>query len=31
LRRGSGVRWARVLFGTSMLYLIGVFGALTAG
>jgi protoheme IX farnesyltransferase len=29
LRRDAGVKWARVLFGTSMIYLMGVFGALS--
>jgi protoheme IX farnesyltransferase len=29
LRRDAGVRWARVLFATSMVYLLGVFGALS--
>jgi len=31
LRRDAGVRWARVLFLTSMVYMVGVFGALTVG
>src|SRR5262249_22976578 len=31
LRRDAGVKWARVMFGTSLLYIMGVFGALTVG
>ncbi len=31
LRRDAGVRWAKGLFFTSMIYLVGIFGALTVG
>jgi protoheme IX farnesyltransferase len=31
LRRDAGVRWAKGLFFTSMVYLVGIFGALTLG
>ena len=31
LRRDAGVRWARALFLTSLVYMMGVFGALTVG
>lgn len=31
LRRDAGVRWARALFGVSMLYLVGLYASLVAG
>ncbi len=31
LRRDAGVRWAKGLFFTSLIYLVGIFGALTVG
>ncbi|MFO0614030.1 MAG: heme o synthase [Polyangiaceae bacterium] len=31
LRQGAGVKWARLLFLVSMLYLVGIFAALLAG
>ena len=31
LRRDAGVRWARYFFLTSLVYLVGIFGALTLG
>ncbi len=31
LRRDAGVRWAKSLFFTSMIYIVGIFGALTVG
>lgn len=31
LRADAGVRWARALFGTSMIYLLGMYGALVIG
>lgn len=31
LRRDAGVRWAKYLFLTSLIYLVGIFGALTLG
>jgi protoheme IX farnesyltransferase len=31
LRASAGVRWARALFGTSMIYLVGMYAALVLG
>jgi protoheme IX farnesyltransferase len=31
LKRDSGIRWAKTLFKVSMIYLVGIFGALLAG
>jgi protoheme IX farnesyltransferase len=31
LRRDAGVRWARALFGVSLVYLVGLYAALIAG